>query len=109
MIINAGFCIDLSTLAQQQRLYEIQRRDNTASQAKTRLDLVANRAQMARERAAADAATRMRQSNSRSQQDLVANRAQMARERVAADAATRMRQSNSRSQQDPTRSDNSQG
>ena len=69
LIINAGFRIDPSTLAQQQQLHEIQRRDNSASQAKTRRDLVAKRAQMAQERAAADAATRMRQSNSGSQQD----------------------------------------
>ena len=69
LIINAGFRIDPSTLAQQQQLHEIQRRDNSASQAKTRRDLVAKRAQMARERAAADAATRMGQSNSRPQQD----------------------------------------
>ena len=69
LILNAGFRIDPSTLAQQQQLHEIQLRDNSASQAKTRRDLVAKRAQMARERAAADAATRMRQSNSRSQQD----------------------------------------
>lgn len=69
LIINAGFRIDHSTLARQQQLRARQQRDTNAQQAKTRQDLVARRAQNARERDAADAATKMKQSNTRSQKD----------------------------------------
>lgn len=69
MIINAGFRIDHSTLAWQQQLRAGQLRDMNASQAKKRQEIVARRAQMARERDAADAATKKKQSNPASRED----------------------------------------
>lgn len=69
LFINVGFDTGNSNLAQQQQQRERQLRDTTASQSKTRHDLEARHAKMVRKRAAANAATTKKPSNSTPQMD----------------------------------------
>lgn len=69
LFINVGFGTGHSNPAQQQQQRERQLRDTTTSQIKTRHDLEARHAKMVRKRAAANAATREKPSNSTPQKD----------------------------------------